>query len=82
MTTTTATDLPPELVEQVMKLSPGQQDRLMDLLFAAMDGQPDNVSAVIAERAERVARGNYSAMTREESDRRIREAVRKHGFEL
>jgi hypothetical protein len=80
--TETEITLPPDLVERVLKLSPVQQDKLIDLLYDAMEGPAEDVSAVIAERAERVASGNYTYLTREESDRMIKEEARKHGLEL
>jgi hypothetical protein len=74
--------LPPDLVERVLKLTPEQQDKLIDLLYDAIEGPAEDVSAVIAERAERVASGIYTYLTREESDRLIKEEARKHGLEL
>jgi hypothetical protein len=48
--TETEITLPPDLVERVLKLTPEQQDELVELMYQAMD-----TSIIIEERADRVA---------------------------
>jgi hypothetical protein len=73
--TKTDVTLPADLVEQVLKLTPQQQDKLIDLLYDAMDGPPDDMSELIRERVEQVMSGNYQALSEAEADDRIRRAL-------
>jgi putative addiction module component (TIGR02574 family) len=87
MTPTTAeTELTPELLERVTKLSPKSKDRLLDLLLEEI-GPPDSrtdeeIAAEIKRRSDEYHAGTVKSLTREESDAIIRAEVRKLGVEL
>lgn len=71
--------LTPELIATLKQLSPGDKDRVIDLLTED-DGPPDTRTpeewaAEIKRRAEMVASGNYVALTREEVEASVRQAV-------
>jgi putative addiction module component (TIGR02574 family) len=70
--TKTDITLPAELVEQVLKLTPEQQDKLIDLLYDAVEGPPDDLSATLKERVEDVLSGKVQTVTGDEVDERIR----------
>ncbi|HET6574820.1 MAG TPA: hypothetical protein VFG68_14540 [Fimbriiglobus sp.] len=83
--TTPETELTPDLIERVMKLSAENKDRLFGLLLDDPDEPPDVVTdwpAEIQRRLESIAVGGVRLMTREESDAAIRERLRALGVEL
>jgi putative addiction module component (TIGR02574 family) len=73
--TETEITLPPDLVERVLKLTPEQQDKLIDLLYDAMEGPPEDLSAVLKERVEDVLSGKVRTVSGDEVDERIRSAL-------
>jgi putative addiction module component (TIGR02574 family) len=79
-------ELTPELIELVMKLSPQNKDRLVELLIEAI-GPPDTrtdeeIAAVIRRRLDAIDAGESQLMTREESEAAIRANMRTLGVEL
>ena len=74
------TELTPELIERVKKLSPESQEQLVDLIYGPMPPGPDD--AEIARRLDELAAGNVTLLTREEAEAQVREAIRKLGVEL
>ena len=79
--TPTEAELPPDLVDRVMQLTPEGRGRLMELICEA-DLPPGPGDEEIARRARSVADGTAKTLTREESERAIREAMRAQGVEL
>lgn len=80
----TDSELTPDLIDRVKKLSAEDRDTLVGLLDE-LDGPPDPVSdwpAEIRRRLAKVADGSARFMTKEESDAAIRDALRAEGFEL
>jgi putative addiction module component (TIGR02574 family) len=80
------TTLSPDLIATLKNLSPDERDLVRDLLDE-QDGPPESRTAreqmdEIQRRAAKVASGNYTSLTREESTEQIREAIRKLGHEL
>ena len=79
------TELTPDLIERVMKLSAESKDSLIGILLDDPDGPPDAVAdwpAEIRRRLEAIAAGDVRLMTRQESDAAIRERLRALGVEL
>jgi hypothetical protein len=86
-TPTPETGLTPELIDRVRKLSPQDKDKLLGLLedelFPPDPRTDEEIAAMIKQRSDEVASGNYTAMTPEEVERNIRESLRRrYGFEL
>ena len=82
--TTTAIDLPPELVAQVRGLMPDQRDRLRDIMDEE-DLPPvkdTDWTAEIKRRSDEHHAGLVKGLTREESSALIRAEMRKLGVEL
>lgn len=76
--------LTPALIEQALKLSAADRDRLIGLLLDADAGPPDDPDAVkaawtaeLARRIESVRNGSYRAHTLEESCAAVRDALRE-----
>jgi putative addiction module component (TIGR02574 family) len=82
---TPETDLTPELIDRVMRLSPESKDKLLDLL---LDGPPDDrtdeeIAAEIKRRSDEYHAGTAKLLTPEEVERNVREMLRREfGFEL
>jgi putative addiction module component (TIGR02574 family) len=81
------TELTPDLINRVMKLSPENKDKLLDLLVNELDGPADDrtdeeVAAEIRRRSDEYHAGAVKPLTREESDASIRDEVRKLGLDL
>lgn len=78
--------LTPELIATLRQLSPDERDAVRDILDEE-DGPPDTRTpeawaAEIRRRIDDVESGRVVPLTREESERQIREAIRKLGHEL
>lgn len=84
--TSVPTGLTPALVEQVLKLSPDDRDRLRDIMddedLPPDDRTDEEIAAEIKRRSDDYHAGKGELLTREESDARIRAAIRKLGYEL
>jgi putative addiction module component (TIGR02574 family) len=84
---TPETELTPDLIDRVMKLSPESKDKLLELLVNELDGPADDrtdeeIAAEIRRRSDEYHAGAVKPLTREESDAAIRDEVRKLGLEL
>jgi hypothetical protein len=79
--TTTNAELPQDLVDRVMELTPEGRSRLMELICEA-DLPPGSDEGEIARRLNSVIDGTAKLLTREESEAAIREEMRKLGVEL
>ena len=81
---TPETELTPDLIDRVMRLSPEDKDKLLDLLLdGPSDDRPDEeVAAEILRRSNEYHAGGVKPLTRAESDAAIRAEVRKLEFEL
>lgn len=69
--TTPETELTPDLIERVMKLSAESKDRLLGLLLDELDGPPDDrtdeeIAAEIKRRSDEHHAGNVKLLTPEE----------------
>ncbi len=78
---TTEAELPQDLIDRVMKLSPEGRGQLMELICEA-DLPPGPDEKEIARRLNSVMDGTAKTLTREESDEAIRQAMRSQGVEL
>lgn len=80
------TTLTPELIAMLRQLSPADKDRAIDVLTEG-DGPPEKRTPEewakeIARRIEDVEAGRAVLLERDEADRQVREAMRRHGVEL
>ncbi len=80
------TTLTPELIATLRQLSPDDKDRAIDVLTED-DGPPETRTPEewakeIARRIEDVEAGRAVLLERDEADRQVREAMRRHGVEL
>jgi hypothetical protein len=80
-TVTPETELTPELIDRVMKLSPENRAKLADLLDEA-DLPPGPDDAEIRRRLASVLDGTAQTLSREEADEAVRQALRAHGVDL
>ena len=81
---TPETELTPELIDRVMKLSPESKDQLLDLLLGESEGPPDNPEVMkrewqeeIARRIEDIKTGRVQLLDADEALTRLEERLRQ-----
>lgn len=85
---TPETELTPELIERVKKLSEKNKDRLVGLLLDELDGPPDNrsaeeIAAEIKRRSDDYHAGSVKLLTPAEVEQNVRETLRRrYGHDL
>lgn len=88
MTPTSEHEQARAVLEQAMKLPPAVREAVaLELLDSVDEGPPDTrtdeeIAAEIRRRSDDYHAGRGETLTRAESDARIRDAIRKLGFEL